>query len=150
MWLIIIGVLIVIGIFSVASEKNEANEVEMKKYAFKEIKEHVNKRVSAYADYLRRTSSDRVGAMTDNELHDLIERAMAGYEKDVAKSKWLSNISFALGGLCFIAFISGDKSAEAFGPIFIAGGFVFRSWKKARVDKKYIANGWEPERLKID
>ncbi|GAA6203642.1 MULTISPECIES: hypothetical protein [Thalassotalea] len=150
MWLILIGVFIVIGIFSLASEKSEANEVEMKKYAFKEVKEYVNKRVAAYADYLRRTSSERVGAMTDNELHDLIERAMGSYADDVAKSKWLSNISFAIGGISFIAFLSGDETAKAFGPLFIAGGMFLRSWKKARVDKKYIANGWEPERLKID
>ncbi|GHF01644.1 hypothetical protein GCM10011501_33970 [Thalassotalea profundi] len=44
----------------------------------------------------------------------------------------------------------GDESAKAFGPIFIGGGVYLRSWQKNKVDKRYISNGWEPERLKID
>jgi hypothetical protein len=150
MWIVIIGVLIVFGIFAIANEKNEANEVERQKHVFKEVKEHVNKRVTAYADYLRRTSTNEIRLMSNNELNDLIERAMEGYEKDVAKSKWPSNIAFGIAIVAFVALIAGDESAKPFIIVTVIAGSFLRSWSKARVDKKYISNGWDPIRLKLD
>ena len=149
MWLIIIGVLIVIGVFAIASEQSSANDVEKAKYVTQEVKEHVNKRIAAYADYLRRTSTDEIRAMTDNELHVLIERAMEGYENEQAKVKKWANISFVLGALAGVALFAGDESAGPVAGMLIVVGFCIRDWGKKRVDNKYVNNGWEPSRLKV-
>ena len=153
MWLIIIGVLLIIGVFSVASEKNSANEIERQKYVHNEVKEHINKRVLAYADYLRRTSSDEIRAMSNNELHVMIENAMEAYEKAISKTKRRSNIMFVLSGIFAIAVFSNDSQDDFAKPLlfllfFIA--FALREWGKNRVDKRFLRNGWEPARLKLE
>jgi ABC-type transport system involved in cytochrome bd biosynthesis fused ATPase/permease subunit len=151
MWLIILGILVVIGLFALAGSSSEANQLERDKYNANEIKEHTQRRVAAYADYIRRTSTRAdVKSMSNNELYVLIEQASASYKTEMSQSTWVSNIVFVIAA--FIAYslwqeVNGEQAAMSIGMIFVLLGVYLRARGKKKVYEKYVKNGWEPERF---
>lgn len=150
MW-IVLGILAVIAFFAIAASQEDANKVEQTKFAFEETKKHLDKRVAAHADYLRRTSGNPdVRTMSDRELHDSIERAMEEYHKRNSSAKWPLYIGLAIGGLALLAIANGQDLEE---PAFVApvaiGVFIWR-WQVEKIKRDFTAAGWDIDRLKIE
>lgn len=148
--IIIIGIFVVIGLFSNANQNEEAINLAREKQAKDEYKERKQKRIAAYADYLRRTSTDEKTSMSDNELFDLIDRAIDGFKIELEKAVQGPNIAiFICAVIAVFTIFNGDEEGIRISMIGAAIGIGYRSARKKKVITKYVNNGWDIERLKV-
>jgi hypothetical protein len=148
--LIIVGILVIVGLFSNSNQKEQELNLVRETEQKAETKERTQKRVAAYADFLRRTSAEQVQGMSNNELYDLIERAIEGFERDLAKSMLAPNIVLTICAVLIgIAIFQGDEVGIKILAVCIALSIGLRSSRKKKIENKYVNNGWDLSRLKM-
>ncbi|MDN4502834.1 hypothetical protein QX776_10485 [Alteromonadaceae bacterium BrNp21-10] len=148
--LIIVGILVIVGLFSNSNQKEQELNLVREAEQKAETKERTQKRVVAYADFLRRTAVEQVQGMSNNELYDLIERAIEKFAKDMDESMLVPRIIFSL---CLIlgvyTIFDGDEAGIKICAVGIVISIGLLSYAKKKVETKYINNGWDPARLKV-
>lgn len=153
MWIvIIIGILIIFGLFSVANSNKEANETEQFAANAQKRAEKKKQRVAAYADYLRRTQPEIHGNKTHNELNDEISMAVDAYAKGIGDADNVTGIIIFIGFCISIFFGALDKEWSSFficGGMSLACGYWYDSSAQKQIHKEFLSKGWEPERLKL-
>lgn len=145
---VIVGGLIFISAISSMSKKTE----EAQKSA--EYMELSKSKVDAYADYLRRTSSDEeIKAMTDNELREYLHTAIRNFNNDGKNMETIAGfIWVVLAGLGIIlAFAREEWGPLVFFGIVATTIYLVTVWvSDKKREEKYRGKGFDPERLNIE
>lgn len=150
---VIIGVLIVIGLFSSASTEKEAIQNADAAQKRAEYDARTKSRAEAYADYLRRTEPAQHGLKTERELLDEIVTAMRSYQSKIEAAHRIPGliaIAGVVGGV-----VMGFRDKEWFSFFFLAALGIFAAYKLdqravARIQASFKSKGWDPERLLTD
>ena len=138
LWIVVI--LVALGLIGAISAVSDQSKENAKKAEFNET---TKVRVAAYAEYLKRTSTNsQVTAMTEVELHDLLHTKIPEYKKQSdgasAVGAWILGAGLLLGA---IAGFSEESWSAVIGISALAFGLGSFIWKKrtAVIDQSFTA-----------
>lgn len=148
-WLVaLVGVGIMIAAISKASKRSEEAQ---KRDEFNTL---AQSRIGAYGDFLKRTGgSEKITAMTENEVRDFLQQNIREYAKDREGLAVMVALIVAAGLVVGMALAFAQSS---FGPLVVAVvgmialiGTVYTRTNK-KLERKYAARGLDVAKLKIE
>lgn len=148
LWIVVILVVLgLIGAISAASDQSKENAKKA------ELNETTKVRVAAYAEYLKRTSTNsQITAMTEVELHDLLHTTIRDYKKQADGAAALGALIVGAGLLLGIIVGVSEKSWGGF-VVISALSFAFASFvlkkRTAVIDQSFTTQGFDVARLKV-